>query len=39
VADRVGAAPEWVLSIAGLLAVGAAVGIATARKRRSTRTD
>lgn len=39
VADRVGAAPEWVLSIAGLLAVGAAVGIATVRKRRSTRTD
>jgi apolipoprotein N-acyltransferase len=39
VADRVGAAPEWVLSIAGLLAVGAAVGIATGRKRRSTRTD
>ncbi|MEY9840972.1 apolipoprotein N-acyltransferase [Streptacidiphilus sp. EB103A] len=39
VADRVGAAPEWVLSIAGLLAVGAAVGIATTRKRRSTRTD
>nr|WP_232242006.1 apolipoprotein N-acyltransferase [Streptacidiphilus jeojiense] len=39
VADRVGAAPEWVLSIAGLLAVGAAVGISTARRRRSTRTD
>ena len=39
VADRVGAAPEWVLSIAGLLAVGAAVGIAAVRRRRSTHAD
>jgi apolipoprotein N-acyltransferase len=33
IADRVGAAPEWFLAIVGLLAVGAAVGLAGPRRR------